>query len=375
VRIGIDARLAPYRRGMGNQIFNLLQGFSRVSTRHELILYVDRTSALASLPEELADAARVIGPSAYAAWEQITLPRQVRRDRLDVLHCPGNTGPLAGIGGARLVLTVFDVMFLLPREVLPAPTTAYQRLGRMYRRWNVPRAAGRASRVVTISQHARDDVIRVLGLPAGMVEVIETGPGPEFRRLPDTAPAEAFLVRHGIRKPYVLGLAAADPRKNVAALLRAFARVKSAAPDHQLVLGGCGPRDSRRWQAEANRLDIATDVVFPGFVSQDDLVALYNLADVFVFPSLYEGFGLPVTEAMACGAPVIASCRGAIPEAAGGAAVLIEPSVERLASALIEVLQDRDLRAALRRRGQDRVSGYSWPRSAAAMLRIYEGSR
>jgi glycosyltransferase involved in cell wall biosynthesis len=373
MRIGIDARLVRYRRGMGNQIFNLLQGLATLSSPHDFLLYLDRPPAPGELPDALADAARIIGPAAYPVWEQLALPHHARRDRVEVLHCPNNTAPLTGLRAARLVLTVHDVMFLLPRAEVPPPTVLNQQLGRLYRRLIVPRAARIADRIVTVSEHSRRDIGRLLGLPESRIDVVPTGPGPEFHRLTDLSGAYATLQRHRIHRPYVLAFAASDPRKNVGALICGFAKLKENAPEYQLVLPGSRPKDSRNWQAQANRLHLTSDVVLPGFVSQAELVDLYNLAEFFVFPSLYEGFGLPVVEAMACGAPVIASRRSSIPEVAGGAALLVDPSADELGAAMIHLARDEEARSALVRAGLTRVKAYSWTSTAAQMLKIYQG--
>ncbi len=359
---------------MGNQIFNLLQGLASVSTGDEFLIYLDRPPPPGTLPPTLAAAARVIGPATYPVWEQFALPRQVSSDRVDVLHCPNNTAPLSDLGGARLVLTVHDVMFLLPRSDVPRPTVLNQRLGRLYRRLVVPKAARRAVRIVTVSEHSRRDIGRVLGLSEDRIDVVLTGPGPEFHRLTDLSRAHATLKRHHVRMPYVLGLAASDPRKNIGVLIEAFTRLKADAPEYQLVLAGAGSKDSSKLRAAATWPQLTSDVVLPGFVSQSELVDLYNLADFFVFPSLYEGFGLPVVEAMACGTPVIASNRSSIPEVAGGAALLVEPSAVELGAAMLRMARDQQGRSARIDAGLVRVKAYSWTDSAAHMLDIYHGA-
>lgn len=373
MRIGIDARLIRYKRGMGNLTFNLIQALATLPTTHDFLFYLDRPPAQGALPDAFAAAARVIGPAPYPIWEQLALVHHVQRDRVDVLHCPNNTAPIAQLGSTRLVLTIHDVIYLLPSSEVPTPTSHYQRLGHHYRRWTVPRAARHAESVITDSEYSRQDLVRLLGLPDARVEVVQTGPGPEFRRLPNLSGATATLELHGIRQPYVLGLAASDPRKNVHALIRSFSKLKGEGTPLQLVLAGSGPKDSAVWQAEASRLNIRNDVRTPGFVSPTELVDLYNLAEFFVFPSLYEGFGLPVVEAMACGTPVIASNRSSIPEVAGGAALLAEPTVEGLGSAMRILSRDKAVRKSLAQAGLARVSKYSWARTAAEMVKIYEG--
>ncbi len=372
MRIGIDARLIRYRRGMGNLTWNLLKALAATPTDHEFVLYLDRPPHQGSVPEAFASGVRVIGPGAYPVWEQFGLVRQARRDRLDVLHSPNNTAPVSRLGDTRLVITIHDVIYLLPRSEVPAPTNTYQRLGHRYRRWSVSQAARHADRIVTDSQHSKNDVTRLLGVPESQVDVVETGPGPEFRRLGDRSAATEAMRNQGITRPFVFALAASDPRKNIKALIQGFEALKDIRPHHRLVLAGSGPRDSAVWHTEAARLGL--DVTTLGFVSSDELIALYNLAEFFVFPSLYEGFGLPVVEAMACGTPVIASNRSSIPEVAGGAAMLVDPTPEALGAAMRVVAGDRQIREDLTEAGLARVARYSWARTAHEMVKIYEGA-
>jgi glycosyltransferase involved in cell wall biosynthesis len=375
MRIGIDGRLVRYRRGMGNQIFNLLQGLAALRTRHDFVIYLDQPPESGSIPEALASTVRVLAPGSYPVWEQVALPRQVRRDGVQVLHCPNSTAPIVQLGQARLVLTVHDAMFLLPRDLVPTPTDLYQRLGRQYRRWVVPRAVRRADRILTFSAHAKADLVRHLRLEEDRVTVVSAGPGSQFHRLSDPSESDATLDRYAIRRPYVLGLAAWDPRKNVSALIRAFAKLQEEIGGFQLVLSGSGPKDSARWRAEANQLNLENDVALPGFVSPAELAHLYNAAVFFVFPSLYEGFGLPVLEAMACGTPVVASTRSSIPEVAGTAALLAEPTAEGLAAAMVLLARDDAQRQRLSRAGLERAATFSLTGAALEMLSVYEGKR
>ena len=139
LRVGIDARLITYRRGIGNFVQHLLDALARLDSPHEFVLYVDSKAAVPLAPRHPRFATRVLGPRIYPVWEQFSLPAQLRRDRIDVLHCPANAGPLRLPSSTRLVLTIHDVMYMLPRSTLPASPSLYQRIGRGYLRWAVPR--------------------------------------------------------------------------------------------------------------------------------------------------------------------------------------------------------------------------------------------
>jgi glycosyltransferase involved in cell wall biosynthesis len=181
-------------------------------------------------------------------------------------------------------------------------------------------------------------------------------------------------ARYRLNHPFILALAGVAPRKNTRRIIEAFALLQDdVARDYQLVLVGLPPSAKQDFLQYAQNLSVANQVVFTGFIPEEDLVALYNLAKVFVYPSLYEGFGLPVLEAMTCGTPVITSPRGSLPEVAGDAALFVEPlDPEAICRAIIQVVTDKDKAEKMRKQGFDRVNMFSWHRAAEEMLQIYE---
>lgn len=289
-----------------------------------------------------------------------------RRARLDVVHDPNGIAPfLAPLGAARRIVTIHDAF----AYACPA---AHNRLDTWRYRVLLPHSARRADMVLTDSQHSRQDLIRYLNIPADQIRTIGCGIDPYFAPVAAGAARRAVLERYGVRSPYLLYVGGINARKNVARLLEAFARVRTQHPDLRLVIGG-----KRQWRtgeidATLARLDLGDAVQWTGYLADADLPALYSAAQAFVFPSLYEGFGLPPLEAMACGTPVITSNVSSLPEVVGDAAVLIDPyDVGALARAIEQVLTDAASRVTLRERGLQQAALWTWDRTARNTLAAY----
>jgi glycosyltransferase involved in cell wall biosynthesis len=301
-------------------------------------------------------------------WLLAYLPARLRRLGTDVFHGPAVFLPLVK-WGYRTVVTIHDlVSFLFPRTV-PRKYSLYMRL--------MTRLAARsADRIIAVSGATRDDLRRVLRVPEERVVVIHEAVDPVFASATDGDHTTAVLRRYGIRPPYCLFVGNLEPRKNLARLIEAFARVRQhrggvAGP--QLVVAG-----TRGWLyggifRAVETHGVTRDIVFTGYVPAADLPALYAGATCFVFPSLYEGFGLPVLEAMAAGAPVVASRAGAIPEVAGDAALLVDAErPAEIAEAVESVLADAALRDRMAARGRARAREFTWEAVARQTLAVYE---
>lgn len=376
MRVGIDGRSLHLRRGIGNIVHNLVEALARLSAPPELYIYVQGGSGLEVPATKGPVQFRALPHAPYLIWEQLLVPRAAARDGVDVLHSPANTGPLRIPPAMTHVVTVHDVMFLLPPTRVGRSPSAYQRLGRRYRRAVAPRVAERAAAVITDSEHSLADVIKVLGVAAERIHLVRPAAGSEFkvleaeevrRSLPPAVPAEAR---------YALVLGAIDPRKNTALVLEAFARFHaSGAHDHRLVLAGLDRLAERALRRRASELGISSHVTPLGFVTPAELVALYNGASMFLYPSRYEGFGLPVLEAMACGTPVVASCATSIPEVAGSAALMVDPiDPDALVRAMRLVAEHEPTRRQLREAGLWRAAEFSWDRAARETVAVYESA-
>jgi glycosyltransferase involved in cell wall biosynthesis len=241
----------------------------------------------------------------------------------------------------------------------------------------VTRAVRRAAHILADSSSTRQDLIQLLGVSESQVSVLYPGVEPRFRPISDVDSLEGVRARYGLPPRFILGLGTLQPRKNFVALVEAFARCLAhshpAIEDvHLVIVGGKG------WMAgdipaAVSRLGVGERVQIAGFVDDGDLPALYNLARAFAFPSLYEGFGLPVAEAMACGFPVVAADNSSLPEVVGDAGLLVGAADrDALAGALFRLLTDQDLRARLSVSGREQVSRFSWDAAARQLLDTYQ---
>ena len=295
--------------------------------------------------------------------EQTLLPVAARRAGCDVLHSLGTTAPL--VAGMPSVVTILDLIYEAYPETFARPALAGLRA-------IVGPAARRATRVITISEAVKRDVVRILRVPADRVDPVLLGHG--MRAEPVVTPAPELRERLGLGDGrVVLCVSAALVHKNLPRLLEAFAALGAGAADTRLVLVGHAGRDLDELRRRAVTLGVADRVVFTGWISAADLEGLYALATCCAYPSLYEGFGMPVLEAMSRGVPLVCADATSLPEVAGDAAILFDPhDTAALAAALRRVLDDPALADDLRVRGRERAALFTWEACAAGVLGVYE---
>jgi glycosyltransferase involved in cell wall biosynthesis len=285
------------------------------------------------------------------AWEQFLLPRRLGENQL--LWSPANTGPLAV---RNQVVTIHDLSVLDHPEWFAAS----------FRLWYLallPRLAHNSRTVLTVSEHSRRSIIRKFALPEEKVVAIPNGVN--LKRFHPSDPA-IVRARYELSKPYILFVGSLDPRKNLDRLLQAWVRLPEFK-DVELVIAGSRGRIFR----PVSMSSYTRRTRFLGYVPDEDLPGLYSGATFFIMPSLFEGFGLTILEAMACGAPVITSHAGALPEAAGDAAIQVDPtSVEGMAEAMRTLLVDESKRSRLKQKGLDRACRFSWERSARQIWEV-----
>jgi glycosyltransferase involved in cell wall biosynthesis len=301
-------------------------------------------------------------------WEQAGIVLAGRRANIDVLHSPYWTNPLWSPWPT--VVTVHDVIQL----VLPE----YQMLARQRVYFGlVTRALRHATAIITVSECSRRDLVRTVGVPLERVFVVENAISEKLAPVTDQAALDAVRGRYVLRQPFVLYLGANDLRKNLNRLIRAYAALPRTLRDtYQLVVAG------RQWPHDhplypdpklvVRELGLEDRIVFTGGIPEADKAALLSAATVFAFPSLYEGFGIPVLEAFACGTPVLTANTSSLPEVAGDAAVLVDPtSVDAVRDGLVGLLESPELRRELALRGIARASGYRWSEIAERTIQVY----
>lgn len=297
---------------------------------------------------------------AAASLGNIVLHRAALRLKLDILHDPCGIAPFLLPSRYKRVTTVHDAIPLLAPKVQPLAT-------RLIFRTLIPATRYTADAVLTVSEAAAEDLTRYLGLEAEKVHVIPNGVAQALSQSPDEVAKHLRAV--GIPSPYYLYVGNLTPRKNLARVITAFRLFREQYDAHLAIVG------PKAWGADALSKEAADrdDITLTGFVSDEQLVALYRGAKALVFPSLYEGFGLPVLEAMSYGTPVLTSERGALAEVAGDAATLVNPESETaIFEAMVRLFEDEILRQDLRQRGLERVKAFSWQQTAQMTLSVYE---
>ncbi len=367
-RIGIDYTAAITQgAGIGRYVRELIAALLRLDTANEYRLF-------AASPRPISQAGPPVRRLPFhdkwlmRVWHRLRLPLPVESitGRVDLFHSPDFTLPPT-LPGTPTILTVHDLSFI--RD----PNSANARL-RSFLSQVVPRSVRRASHVLADSQATKQDLIELWQTPAEKISVLYCGVDSRFHPVTDPAELAAMRGRYQIGdRPFILALSTLQPRKNYVRLIQAFAPLAARNPELALVIGG-----GRGWQyqailAEPARLSIEHQVVFPGFVTDADLPSLYSAAELFVYPSLYEGFGLPLLEAMACGTPVIASTRSSLPEVTGEAGLQADPlDVAGWTAAMDQLLHDPALRHTLINRGFRQAGRFTWEQAAVQLQAIYQ---
>ncbi|MFN8475588.1 MAG: glycosyltransferase family 1 protein [Anaerolineae bacterium] len=368
-RITLDyTPAARQQAGIGRYTRELIRALARLDSEGAYALLV---RGEATLPDSLAGfppnfrvrRTPISERTLTRLWRlRVPLPVDWLAGSSDVYYSPDYILPPLRRG--RAVVTVHDLSFLTVPEAADAGLRAYLTEA-------VPRSVARADHILADSEHTKQDLVRLLRTPADKISVLYSGVSPAFRRVEDRARLTDVCNRYSLTEPFILGLGTLEPRKNLVRLIEAFGQLVAAGEPHVLALVGgqgwlYGPIFER-----VQTLGLQERVRFLGFVPDGDLPALYTAADAFAFPSLYEGFGLPPLEALACGTPTVVSNVSSLPEVVGDAALQVPPTdVDALAAALTRLLHDGPLRARLGEEGPRQASRFTWDAAAAQLREI-----
>jgi glycosyltransferase involved in cell wall biosynthesis len=369
MRIGIDATaLPPQPVGAGNYIIQLVRALAAANFDIQLVIFAQKKSpALINLPEGTPVEWRIVedmSPGSRLIWEQTRLPNLVHSTKVDLFHSLHYTRPLLRLPCASVV-TFHDMTFFLFPQL-------HTRARRLFFPTAMRISARQADAIITVSESTRQDAIRLLAIDPGKIFTTQLGVDPSFRTISDLGEKSRVIAKYNLPERFILYLGTIEPRKNLPVLIRAYRQLVNNGTSHKLVLVG-----KYGWMYEdvldlVDELGLEDRVCFAGYVPQDDLPLVYNLASLFVYPTIYEGFGLPALEAMACGVPVITSQIASLPEIVGDAGILIPVNnVEALSEAMSRVLDDSALREKLINDGQLRAKTFSWERTAQLTWQVY----
>ena len=368
MRIAIDAHSVGTQLA-GNETYavNLIEALAEVDQSNQYTLYVTRQSAIDRFANRWPNfKAKRMVPHTPLVRIPVTLSAELRRNPVDVLHVQYTAPPLAP---CAVVATIHDLSF----EHLPE---TFNRRSRAQLRLTVRRTARKAAQILTLSEFSRRDIIDTYSIAPDRVSVTPAAAASHFKPIKDETELRKIREIYGIERDYILSVSSIQPRKNLIRLIEAYSCLRGLRPEGKLpqlvLVGKRGWLDNETFRA-AQRHSANNDIAFTGYVAEKDLPALYSGATCFVYPSFFEGFGLPVLEAMQCGAPVIAGNRTSIPEVVGQAGLLFDPfDTNSLVQALTRLLDDSEYRAVLRMQGLARAREFDWKQTARMTLQAYQ---
>lgn len=394
MRIGIDVRwlqeslINKSLGGIGGYSYHLVKGLLSLDSNNEYIFFISKdknhkeflqlingnlNARIHDLPEnwEVTFVPECLKIVPVMAQERLCIVPRLKESKLDVFHSLHQFTPSYPIQNCRSLVTVHDLIHGLFPEIY---------LRRKIQQWvyfTRISAIKKASKIITDSENTKKDVIRLLNVPENKIRVVYLGAGEDFRPAESLPLVKSVMRKYGINKEYILHVGGVSATKNVNRLLFAFKRLLTVhKKDLALVVVGnfsFTPDYQKAFGAKLEELHLQKRVILPGHVPEEDLILLYNGASLFVYPSLYEGFGLPPLEAMACGCPVVVSNAASIPEVVGNIGLYVNPhKVDEIASAMEKVLTNKSLREQMVGRGLERAKLFSWEKMAKETLAIYE---
>jgi len=372
MRIGIEAQrlFRPHKHGMDIVALELIRALQVSDSENEYFIFVKPDKDRACISETRNFKIVEFSGFNYVIWEQIMLPFYAHKYELDILHCTSNTAPISL--STSLILTLHDVIFM-EESTEKNTSTKYQKYGNLYRKWLVPKIVQKCKSIITISEVEKVNITKTLGLKNEDVTVVHNGVSRRFGIKPSPEIIEEIRIRLNLTDDYFLFFGNAEPRKNVKNTIEAFVAFVEKNQKVKLAVTGLKEDFIVDILNEINKSDLLNHFVLTGFVDDTTLLALYSEAKVFLYPSLREGFGLPILEAMAFGIPVVTSNISAMPEVAGNAAFMVNPySIEEITEGMATAYKNEALRKEKITLGYGRPSIFTWQKTAAKVLKIYQ---
>lgn len=356
--------------GIGNYIERILYEFEKEDIKKKLLLFGSENryeyqkinlESNTSLTNSIFSKNRLL----RVLWEQIILPIKAKRNNINLMHCPAHVIPLLS-SSTKTILTIHDLAFKLFPE-----TFKWQ--NRVYLNFIVPLSIKNADKIIAVSKNTKEDLIREYNVNKDKIKVIYNGLDDKYKIIDDKVKLDSVKTKYNLPNDYILYLGNLEPRKNIVNLIKAYSLYKSKSNNIKLVIAG-----GKGWLYEdifslVKEKKLEKDVIFTGYVDEEDIVALYNAANLFVYPSLYEGFGLPPLESMACGTPVITSNVSSLPEVVGNAAITVDPyNIKELSEKINKILSNKDLQNKMIQRGIERAKQFTWDKTARETIKVYE---
>nr|WP_084407169.1 glycosyltransferase family 1 protein [Pedobacter panaciterrae] len=370
LRIGIEVQriFRAKKHGMEVVALELINEIQKLDKHNEYILYARNDVDETCVKEQENFKIRTLSSSSYPTWEQLALPRAVKKDNLDFLHSTCNTSALNL--PVPLMLTLHDIIYL---EKTDFKGTSYQNFGNLYRRFIVPKIVEKSKLIITVSNFEREVILNKLNLPEDKVKVIYNAVNPKFNTNYAKEKLLTFKNSHELPDEFILFLGNTAPKKNTLNVIKAYTDYRSVVNDGlPLVILDYDRKLVEDTLKELGKEQFMENFIFPGYIPSDEMPLLYNCSSLFLYPSLRESFGLPILEAMACGVPVITSNTSSMPEVASNAALFVNPfDPNEIKDAIIRFFADATLRAEMKESGLKRASDFTWKAAAEQLISIY----
>jgi glycosyltransferase involved in cell wall biosynthesis len=360
MKIGIAARgLSEQSGGVKQYIESIASALLTADKVNEYYVFYNNSDYIKKFPTAKNI---VLESNNKLIWDYYLLPKAVRKHNLDIMILPKNVVPF--FVNAKSVVIIHDLAYFIPE------LNAYPLIDTLYMTSMIRSSLSRADIIVSVSENTKKDLVEIIGTNANRIKVVHEAADQKYRQVTDRLKLDEVKSKYNLSDNFIFYSGSLSPRKNMLRFLTAFNLIKDTVP-HKLVLTG-----GKSWKdGDVRQLisQLGDSVIKLGYVPDEHMPFIYNLADLFVYPSLYEGFGLPPLEAMACGCPVIASNSSSIPEVVGDAAVMIDPyDINEIADTMYKVLTDNNLRNQMINKGLKRAEEFSWEKSARSIVELIE---
>ncbi|AFK04962.1 glycosyl transferase group 1 [Emticicia oligotrophica DSM 17448] len=367
--IGIEAQriFRPKKHGMDIYALELIRAIHKIDKENQYVVFVKPDTDICLKSSDNLKVVEVEGKT-YVDWEQVSLPKAIEQEKIDLMHFTSNTASVKI--SCPFVLTLHDIIYL---EKFLSQGSLYQIAGHFYRRWNVPKIAPKAKFIFTVSEFEKIQIQKALGVNFDRIQVVYNAYNQQFRVIDEQQELDKVRVKYSLPQEFIFFLGNQAPKKNMKRVLEAYAQyVDSTENPIKLVVAESSQTDLMNLLNEINRKDLSSNIILTGYVKHAELPFIYNLAKLFLYPSLRESFGIPIIEAMACGTPVITSNTSAMPEVADDAAVLINPmDTSSITQAIRKVLGSDSLYNDLKNKGLNRAKAFSWESTAEKTINFY----
>ena len=365
MRIGIDARMVK-KTGIGEYLKNLIIELSKIDKKNRYIIFLNRKDLEDCKIKQPNFEIEIVKSAVFTLTEQIEMFFKVHSRKLDIFHSPHFVVPI--LCSCKTMVTIHDLILnLFPNEI-------GSRRARIYYNFMMASALKKANKIITVSNNTKKDITDFFEVPQEKIKVIYEAASSQYRPIIGRELIREINQKFNIAQEFLLYVGLKKPHKNLIRLIKSFEILrKKRKVDVKLVI--VGKMDPRYTEIAClvGKLGLEKEVIFTGYISNDDLILLYNAARAFVFPSLYEGFGLPPLESMACGVPVVSSNAGSLVEVLGDAALVFNPlDINDMADKMYQIISDEGLREEIIEKGLKRVKKFSWEKCAEETLRVYK---